>query len=76
MDKYFNPAQAVKAQEAYCDEHKCPMYAPRNGICFRCGFNIYLPINGSRNTILGISVAEAGCKLVTSCPFCNTTFVD
>lgn len=75
MEKNFDPIKAAKAQEEYCDAHEIPMYAPHDGICHRCGFNIYLPTNGSRGP-LGISVSEADARLITSCPHCHATFVD
>ena len=76
MQNNFHPEKAAKAQEAYCDEHEVPMFAPRDGICEHCGYNIYMPINGSRGTIFGITVEEAGNRLITSCPFCNHSFTD
>ena len=72
----FNPTQAAKAQEKYCDEHECPMFAPRNGLCYHCGYNIYLPVNGSHGAVLGYTVEEAGRKLISGCPICNYSFVE
>ena len=72
----FNPDAAMKAQIRYCDTHEVPMYAPSNGLCFHCGYNIYLPINGSHGAVYGITVEDAGKRLITSCPFCNHSFVE
>lgn len=72
----FNPTQATKAQEAYCDEHECPMFAPRNGLCYRCGRNIFLPTNARDGAVFGITVESAGKRLITSCPHCNYSFVE
>lgn len=72
----FNPTAAIKAQRDYCDTHKLPMFAPSNGLCFHCGYNIYLPINGSRGAVYGITVEYAGKCLITNCPFCDMSFTD
>lgn len=68
----FNPPKANRAQIKYCDEHECPVFAPMNGVCYRCGYNIYLPTNGKG----GITVEDAGRKLITSCPHCSYSFVE
>ena len=77
-DLIFDPTEAAKAQEAYCDRNEVPMYAPANGICYRCGRNIYDPITyrGHENKTYGISVEVASRSLITSCPHCNYSFVD
>ena len=78
MEKTYDTAEAVKAQERYCDEHEIPIFAPRNGLCSWCGRNIYAPSMYSprEGQTRGISVEEAGSRLITSCPRCNATFVD
>lgn len=43
MSATYDPIEAAKAQEDYCNEHKAPIFAPRNGWCFNCGKNIYEP---------------------------------
>lgn len=72
----FKPIAAAKAQRDYCDEHGYPLFAPRDGLCYRCGRNIYLPTNGSNGRVIGITVKEAGQKLITGCPHCNYSFVE
>lgn len=72
----FNPKLAAKAQEDYCERNECPMFAPRDGLCYRCGYNIFLPFNGSHGAMLGITVEEAGRKLITGCPICNYSYVE
>ena len=72
----FNPTAAAKAQQDYCEAHEAPMFAPTGGLCFRCGYNIYLPVNGSRGAVHGITVEDAGKRLITSCPHCNYSFVE
>jgi len=73
----FNPIEAAKAQEDYCNEHELPMFAPANGICYRCCNNIYDPITyRDHDKVYGISVEDAGNQLITSCPHCNYSFVE
>lgn len=76
MDRNFNHKRAEEAQEAYCDEHECPMFAPRGGLCPRCGRDIYLPTNGPRGMVFGYSVEYAENHLITGCPHCNHSFVE
>lgn len=64
----YNQTKANIEQERYCDEHKFPHFAPRTGTCWCCGKNIYA--EG------GISVEEAGLRLITGCPFCHRSYVD
>lgn len=75
----YDPIEAAKAQERYCDEHEIPIFAPRNGWCASCGRNIYEPYKvhsfGEKSMrVFGISVKEAGSRLITGCPHCNRTF--
>jgi len=79
VSKTFNSIEAAKAQEAYCNKHEVPMFAPTNGWCSRCGRNIFEPYpvrHGAETVTLGISVEEAGKRLISGCPHCNATFVD
>lgn len=78
MSKNYDPIEAAKAQEDYCNENEVPRFAPGNGWCSSCGRNIYEPYTYRREPIAttGISVEEAGRKLITSCPHCNRTFCD
>lgn len=76
MTGTFNPSAAEKAQRKYCDSHDCPDFSPHGGSCYRCGRNIYLPTNGSNGAVFGITVEEAGKRLITSCPHCNFSFVE
>lgn len=75
MDGY-NWRLASAAQRNYCEERESPMFAPSAGICYHCGFNIYMPVNGTRGTVSGITVNEAASKLITSCPHCHYSFVE
>lgn len=77
-DLIFDPTEAAKAQEAYCDRNEVPMFAPANGICTRCSRNIYDPITyrGQETKTYGISVEVASRSLITNCPHCNYSFVE
>ena len=76
MEKTYDTAEAVKAQERYCDEHEIPIFAPRNGLCSWCGRNIYEPVKTRTGMVYGYSVEYAEQHLITGCPYCNTTFAD
>jgi len=78
MAKTYDAVEAAKAQEHHCNERKVPFFAPRNGWCCYCGRNIFEPYTYRREPILttGISVEEAGSRIITSCPHCNHTFTD
>ena len=69
MDGTLNKGKAIAAQMIFCSKHNLPMFAPSNGICWRCGRNIY---EGER----GVSVERAGAMLITGCPYCHRTYVD
>ena len=55
-----------QAQVRFCDEMHYPMFAPRGGMCYRCGGNVY-----------DYYTPEwTGNHLVTRCPYCNASFTD
>lgn len=58
--------KAAEAQKHYCNTKKCPMFAPMDGYCYRCGSNIYRKYTPE----------WAGKTLITSCPYCNASFTD
>ena len=64
----YNSELAHKAQCDLCDRRKLPHFAPLDGICFYCGGNIY--------TDGGVSVEEAGKRLITSCPLCRRSYCE
>ena len=67
----YDPDKAGEAQDRYCEEHHVPRFAPSKYADYRCGGcykNIYR--DG------GISVEEAGRRLVTGCPFCHRSFCE
>lgn len=78
MAKTYDAVEAAKAQEGYCNAHELPIFAPSNGWCACCGRNIYEPYTyrGREDHTHGITVEEAGSRLITSCPHCNSTFCD
>ena len=75
MNRTFNPESAAAAQEAYCEEHGIPMFAPKNGCCPNCCRNIYLPISNGIVRLYGVSVQEAGERVISGCPHCHKSFV-
>ena len=58
----------AKAQMQYCVEHDYPLFAPRNGICWRCKQNIY--------SDKGYTYDVARKALITYCPHCHASFTD
>lgn len=55
----------IEAQEKFCGGINSPFYAPRNGICWRCGKQIFDMID----------VTMAGSKIVSGCPYCHRSYV-
>lgn len=55
-----------KLQKEYCDRHDVPLFAPRDGMCYGCYYNIYDRL----------SIGEAGTRHITSCPKCHKSFID
>ena len=76
MAQDFNPKRAAEEQRRYCEDQECPMFAPSDGLCYRCGRNIYLPTNARNGVVFGITVDKAGSTLITGCPHCNYSFVE
>lgn len=74
MDNIYNPAEAIKAQEEYCTAKHVPRFAPANGMCTYCQEQIYAPRRGK--TTGGISLKEAGSRMVTGCPHCHRSFCE
>lgn len=72
----YDAQAADEAQERYCQETHYPHFAPRSGRCFRCNQNIYLSGKSrfSGRPMPGISVEEAGKKLIIGCPYCNWSY--
>ena len=66
MTAKYDAQKAVELQRKFCLFSGFPLFAPRDGVCYHCGNQIYEKI----------STAEAATRVVTSCPHCNHTFVD
>lgn len=74
-EKVFSPVAAQKAQAEYCRDNHAPHFAPIDGICWRCKRDIYQQQNASGRST-GISVQEAGSKVICFCPHCNRSYDD
>lgn len=85
----FNVMKAADAQKEYQKRTGSPDFPPRFGSCWSCRRNIYelyywkreggMNIKGSESDHThktGISVEEAGERLVTGCPHCNRSYCD
>ena len=71
----FDVKEAIKAQEKLCIEKGYPHFAPYDGVCYRCGKNIYKPIEKGKY-IRGITVERAGSELITGCPHCKYSYCE
>ncbi len=73
------PAGTI-AQLEYCEHMDLPFFAPEDGFCPRCGNNIYDARTHLTDKydpeFAGISVEEAGSRLITGCPHCSHSFCD
>lgn len=67
-----DPDQILKAQKDYCKYNSLPNFAPSDGICFSCNFNIYQDQPQSK----GINIMKAKSEHITGCPHCLRTFLD
>ena len=83
MDEHYDVQEAIKAHERLCRVVGYPQFAPYDGVCYRCHQNIYEKHDAVDTETLkhgrpytGISVEEAGSKLITGCPHCNRSFCD
>lgn len=75
--EHFNVSDSMVAQEHYCKEKEYPLFAPNNGICWKCNKQIYAEgKNRMGNLSKGISVEKAGSELITGCPHCNWSYCD
>lgn len=66
---HFDRGKAIEAQYAYCNKHGKPVFMPTNGNCPKCYWNIFKGPDG-------VSVEEAGEKLITRCPYCGFSFTE
>lgn len=76
MDEY-NTKLAIEAQSQYCANNELPNFSPAlDGLCYRCGRNIYERLEHKDGSISGITVEQAGKTLITGCPHCHFSFVE
>lgn len=87
----FDAETAQKAQENYCELHSNPVFVPKKGVCYSCKRNIFVPRFYKQeagtlikkagtaedfDTATGVSIEEAGSRLITGCPHCSHSFCD
>ena len=71
----------VEAQHEHCRKINVPMFIPKDGICFRCGRNIFEDAT-MKNTYTGREYVSRGYKnivsseLITGCPHCCWSYCD
>jgi len=78
----YNKVKAIAAQKKFIKENGGPYFAPRGGVCWKCKRNIYEPFTRTvidpfgkeKEITTGISVEEAGSRLVTGCPHCHRSY--
>ena len=71
VTRTYDDVRAGAAQSRYCEANDAPHFAPywsNDYRCYHCHRNIYA--EG------GISVEEAGSRLITGCPFCHYSFCE
>lgn len=76
----YDRLKATEAQKELAISKDAPFFPPLSGLCWNCLENIYLPKavyrKGKIIGYAGITVKQAGEKLITGCPHCNKSFVD
>lgn len=58
--------KAIEAQIKFCEEKKLPLFAPVDGVCYKCNKNIYN----------AITIDKAKSELITGCPYCCQSYCD
>lgn len=79
MEQHYNVSEAIAAQKAYWERTGAPHFAPSDGICWSCHRQIYAGEwveTGHSRYRSGISVEEAGNRLITGCPHCMRSYCD
>lgn len=76
----YDVSRSIDSQERLCKERDLPLFAPHNGICYRCHEQIYEKKESigwqGRKYTTGITTEKAGKSLVTGCPHCNYSFCE
>ena len=62
----------IQKQKDVCSEKHYPLFAPSDGVCFKCGKNIYQNYESDNK----VSDGETGEKFITGCPHCNRSYCD
>ncbi|NDK08264.1 hypothetical protein EOM39_03365 [Candidatus Gracilibacteria bacterium] len=75
MEKIFDVKLSIDNQSELCKLLGYQNFTPNDGVCYRCGFNIFEEIqNGNFKT--GIDVHRASSEHVTGCPHCCRSYCD
>ena len=63
--------ECINLQKEICKEKGYPHFAPKGGICYKCGRNIY------QNYNIGERISNGGGeKFITGCPHCHRSYCD
>jgi len=81
--------ECIEAQRKLCVKENYPDFAPSDGICWSCFFNIYQNYGHSTKSftpivedgaevdyVTGISLEKASKELITGCPHCHRSYCD
>jgi len=72
----IDPKRAAAAQKYFCKAKGLPLFAPSDGVCWRCSNNIYKEVERPDGHKTGYSVEIAGSTLITGCPHCCRSYCD
>jgi hypothetical protein len=70
----YDVQKAIKAQADYCEKTGSPHFAPKSGICWACGKNIYEPL-GRKSGQLASRIGRTGYRRVDICPFDEADYI-
>jgi len=73
--KKFDVQASIRAQAEYCEAHGVPHFAPKDGICWRCGKQFYAPHEG-RFGQTGHDLYTAAHTHIIGCPHCHKSYCD
>lgn len=76
IEPVYDVTKATEAQDEYCHINHAPHFAPYSGFCYKCGRNIYSPVETVVGAVRGFTVAYAREHLITHCPHCNYSFCE
>ena len=72
----FDVKKSCEAQTALCKEKDYPHFAPMDGRCYNCNYNIYAEINHGNGYKSGHSFERASTELITGCPHCHISYCE